>query len=246
MNYLNFISDENLIKHIKATLATYNETIKAIDLRKFNSNLIDPIKLTFDSKVYEKSIEQIIVEEISRQRDKTNTNEIGYFHQNIFKFYENCEVPAHGFDVIWTKGNGNKVYVELKNKHNTMNSSSSAKTYMKLSSKALDDNSCECFLVEIIARRSQNIAWSMSLDGERVGNERIRRVSIDKFYEMITGDSVSFYNLCGVLPKVIDDIMASSEKFTVEEDTVIEELRRENPDLLKALYKLAFSTYEGF
>lgn len=246
MSYLNFISDENLIKHVKATLATYNETIKAIDLRKFNSNLIDPIKLTFDSKVYEKTIEQIIVEEISRQRDKTNTNAIGYFHQNIFKYIANCDVPAHGFDIIWTKANGSKVYVELKNKHNTMNSSSSAKTYMKLSSKALEDDSCGCFLVEIIAKKSQNISWSMFLDGERVGNERIRRVSIDKFYEMITGDPFAFRNLCLVLPIVFDDIMARSERFTVEEDTVIEELRRKNPDLMKALYKLAFSTYEGF
>ena len=60
----------------------YGETLKSIDLRKFNQNIIDPIKLTFDSNVYGKTFEQIIDDEIFRQRDKTNSNIIGYFHQN--------------------------------------------------------------------------------------------------------------------------------------------------------------------
>lgn len=246
MSYLNFISDENIIKHIKQTLATYSDTIKSINLDKFNSNLIDPIKLTFDSNVYNKDLETIIKEEIARQRDKTNTNAIGYFHQNIFKYLNNCEVPEHGFDVIFTKPNGSKIYVELKNKHNTMNSSSSQKTYMKLSSKALDETTCECYLVEIIARKSQNVAWYVSLDGQRVGNEKVRRVSIDKFYEIVTGDKDAFCKLCKVLPRLINEIVSQNERLSVEEDTVIQELREKDKNLLKALYLLAFSTYEGF
>lgn len=246
MAYLSFITDENLKTHIKKTLSTYSDTIKSIDLEKFNSNLIDPIKLTFDSNVYDKDLETIIKEEIARQRDKTNTNAIGYFHQNIFKYFNNCEVPEHGFDIIFTKPNGNKVYVELKNKHNTMNSSSSQKTYAKLSSKALEDPSCECFLVEIIARKSQNIAWYISLDSQRVGNEKVRRVSIDKFYEIVTGEQDAFAKLCKVLPRIIDEIISQNEQLSVEEDTVIEELKEKDSDLLKALYLLAFSTYEGF
>jgi len=47
-----------------------------INLSAFNDNLIDPIKLTFDSKVYNKTIESIIEEEIMRQIDKSNTNQI--------------------------------------------------------------------------------------------------------------------------------------------------------------------------
>lgn len=246
MAYLDYISDNNLIKHIKATLSTYSETIKSINLDKFNSNLIDPIKLTFDSNVYNKNMETIIKEEIARQRDKTNTNAIGYFHQNIFKYFKNCEVPENGFDVIFTKEDGSKIYVELKNKHNTMNSSSSQKTYMKLSAKALEDPSSECYLVEIIARKSQNIPWYVSLDGQRVGNEKVRRVSIDKFYEIVTGEKDAFYKLCKILPSLINEIVSQNEQLSVEEDTVIQELRLKNKDLLKALYLLAFSTYEGF
>lgn len=246
MSYLNFISDKNLINHIKYTLSTYSKTIKSINLEKFNRNLIDPIKLTFDNSIYKKSIETILKEEIARQRDKTNTNAIGYFHQNIFKYFKNCEVPKSGFDVIFTKENGCKIYVELKNKHNTMNSSSSQETYMKLSTKALEDTGCECYLVEIIARKSQNIPWRISLDGKRVENKKIRRVSIDKFYEIITGDKDAFYKLCKILPSLLNEIVSENKQLSVEKDTVIQELKRKDKDLLKALYLLAFSTYEGF
>ena len=246
MPYLDYISDNDLKSHIEKTLLTYSETIKSVGLEKFNSNLIDPIKLTFDSKVYNKSMETIITEEIARQRDKTNTNAIGYFHQNIFKYISNCEVPEHGFDIIFTKNNGSKIYVELKNKHNTMNSSSSQKTYMKLADKVSEDTLCECYLVEVIAKRSQNIPWVVSLDGERVSNDRIRRVSIDKFYEIVTGDSEAFFKLCKVLPEVINEILSNNEQMVVEEDTVIRELREKDSNVLKALYLLAFSSYKGF
>ncbi|MBQ8206741.1 MAG: Eco47II family restriction endonuclease [Bacilli bacterium] len=243
---IDFISRDDFKTHISNTIKTYDNTLKSIDLASFNSNIIDPIKLTFDSKVYRKNIEEVIENEIVRQRDKTNTNAIGYFHQNMFKYINNCEVPEVGFDVIYTKPNGHKVYVEMKNKHNTMNSSSSQKTYLKMSTHLLNEPDSDCYLVEIIAKRSQNIIWAISLDYERVSNEHIRRVSIDKFYEEVTGDKDAFYKICQQLPIIIDEIISEHNELSVEPDTVIDELREKNPDVLKSLYMLAFSTYEGF
>ena len=242
---LDFISKEDFKNHVANTIKTYDNTLKAIDLKAFNSNIIDPIKLTFDSKVYKKSLEKVIKDELVRQRDKTNTNAIGYFHQNLFKYIKNCEVPDVGFDVIYTKPDGKKVYVEMKNKHNTMNSSSSQKTYLKMTMQLLEED-CDCYLVEIIAKRSQNIVWSISLDSQKTTNEHIRRVSIDKFYEEVTGNKKAFYLICKVLPSIIDEIISENNDLTVEEDTVIKELKANNPDILKSLYMLAFSTYEGF
>ena len=243
---INFISREDFKSHVANTIKTYDATLKSIGLAKFNSNIVDPIKLTFDSKVYRKDIEQIIRDEIGRQRDKTNTNAIGYFHQNMFKYLKRCEVPISGFDVIYTRPDNTKIYVEMKNKHNTMNSSSSQKTYMRMQNKVLEDEKCLCYLVEVIAKQSQNIAWNVSLDSERVSNERIRRVSIDKFYEEITGNPNAFYLICEELPGMIDEIIEENLQLSVEEDTVIQELKTIDPNILKSLYLLAFSTYEGF
>lgn len=243
---LNFIDRDNFKNHVSNTIQTYDDTLKSINLQSFNSNIIDPIKLTFDSKVYRKTIEEVIDNELVRQRDKTNTNAIGYFHQNLFKYIANCEVPNVGFDVIYTRPNGSKVYVEMKNKHNTMNSSAAQKTFLKMTTQLLNDDNCDCYLVEIIAKKSQNIIWNVSLDYEKVSNEHIKRVSIDKFYEEVTGDKDAFYKICKQLPIIIDEIIAENDEFVVEDDTVISELRSKNPDILKSLYMLAFSTYEGF
>lgn len=243
---LAFIDRNDFKKHVSDTIKTYDNTLKGIDLHSFNSNIIDPIKLTFDSKVYRKTIEEVIENELVRQRDKTNTNAIGYFHQNLFKYIDNCEVPNVGFDVIYTRSNGSRVYVEMKNKHNTMNSSAAQKTFLKMTTQILSDDNCDCYLVEIIAKRSQNIVWNVSLDYERVSNEHIKRVSIDKFYEEVTGDKDAFYKICKQLPIIIDEIISENNEFVVEDDTVISELRSTNPDILKSMYILAFSTYEGF
>ena len=243
---LAFIDRNDFKKHVSDTIKTYDNTLKGIDLHSFNSNIIDPIKLTFDSKVYRKTIEEVIENELVRQRDKTNTNAIGYFHQNLFKYIDNCEVPNVGFDVIYTRSNGSRVYVEMKNKHNTMNSSAAQKTFLKMTTQILSDDNCDCYLVEIIAKRSQNIVWNVSLDYERVSNEHIKRVSIDKFYEEVTVDKDAFYKICKQLPIIIDEIISENNEFVVEDDTVISELRSTNPDILKSLYILAFSTYEGF
>jgi Eco47II restriction endonuclease len=91
-NYnLNFISNENLFNHVKETVLKYRFQI---DLKEFSKNIIDPIKLTFDSKVYKKDMTALIEDEIMRQIDKSNTNHIGYFHQNIFKYLGNgWDVP---------------------------------------------------------------------------------------------------------------------------------------------------------
>ncbi len=237
---LGFIADADLFDHVKQTVEKYRFKI---DLTRFNKNLIDPIKLTFDAKVYGKSVEEIIEAEIIRQMDKSNTNHIGYFHQNIFKYIDpQWQVPKQGFDLV---NEAKKIYVEIKNKHNTMNSASSQKTYMKMQSMLLKDAQNRCMLVEVIAKKSQNIPWQISLDGVTHKHEFIRRVSMDQFYAMVTGEKDAFKRLCEALPKVLDDVVSAIPQEVVE-NTVFEELKALSPNLLKSLYLLSFSHYEGF
>lgn len=261
---LSFISEENFKKHVQATILKYGEKLESFDLKRFNSNLIDPIKLIFDKSVYKTSWEEIVNNEIFRQRDKSNNNDIGYFHQNMFSYFEGCEVPQAGWDVIFRSPDGiampdgdvvHTVYVEMKNKHNTMNSASSAKTYIKMQSQLLDDDDCACFLVEAIAKRSQNIKWTTKVDGKNVQHRRIRRVSMDQFYSIVTGDENAFYKMCMVLPQVISDVVNEEGAVKVPQDTVIQELKKvaelyvnqpENLAMAMAVYMLGFSSYIGF
>ncbi len=237
---LGFISNEDIFEHVKLTVHSYR---REITLTRFNENIVDPIKLTFDSKVYGKSIKQAIEDECFRQIDKSNTNCIGYFHQNLFKYAGNgWVVPSQGFDV---ENDELHIYVEIKNKHNTMNSASSQKTYMKMQAKLLDDDQATCYLVEAISTKSKDETWRISLDKKPRSHNRIRRMSMDKFYELVFGDKNAFYKLCVALPVIIEDVVSEDKSLSLN-NTVYDELTKEHSDLLTALYLLAFSTYEGF
>lgn len=238
---LHFIQDSDLFEHVKCTVLKYRF---AIDLQQFNSNLIDPIKLTFDAKVYKKDIEDVLESEVIRQLDKSNTNHIGYFHQNIFRYIGggDWEVLDQGYDIVNLK---QQIFVEMKNKHNTMNSSSSQKTYMRMQNTLLKNESAVCMLVEVIAANSQNMPWVASMDGVRVAHEKIRRVSIDKFYEIVTGDQFAFKKLCEILPRVIEDVVASIQ-IAESSNTVLNELKKIDSNLLKSIYLMSFKKYQGF
>lgn len=241
-NYgLSFISNKNLFNHVLETVKGYS---MSMNLKIFNSNLVDPIKLTFDSLVYSQSVEKTIENEVLRQFDKTNSNLIGYFHQNIFKYFdEKWTVPKVGYDVLCAKEH---IFVEIKNKHNTMNSSSSTKTYMRMLNTLLEDAESTCLLVEVIAKKSQNIPWVITIDKlKQNANDRIRRVSIDKFYEIVTKEANAFMKLCEVIPIVINDVVNSIKK-AERENIVFDELKDISENLLSSIYLLSFKHYEGF
>lgn len=263
---LSFISEGDFTKHVQDTIEKYGDKLKSFDVLRFNRNIIDPVKLIFDKTVYQSNWKETISNEIFRQRDKSNNNDIGYFHQRIFQYIKNCHVPDNGteggWDVIYKNPNGinlpdgscvHTVYVEMKNKHNTMNSSAAGKTFIKMQNQLLKDDDCACFLVEAIAKKSQNIKWETTVDGQRVGHKLIRRVSMDKFYELVTGEDDAFYQLCMVLPSVIQKVVDSNGTNLVPHDTVYEDLllaasNVEEKDMIMeiAIFMLGFSTYNGF
>lgn len=246
-NYnLGFISNEDIYNHVKATVLQYR---RSINLKEFNHNIIDPIKLTFDAKIYGQSMKQTIESECIRQIDKTNNNRIGYFHQNMFRFAgHGWVVPENGeqggFDVL---NDELHIYVEMKNKHNTMNAASASDTYVKMQSKILHDDRATCMLVETIAKKSQDEVWEITINEngrkQKYSHQRIRRVSMDKFYNIVFDDNNAFFKLCKTLPTILDDVIAEDDSIRLQ-NSVYEEL--DKTDFYKSLYLLAFKTYEGF
>ena len=265
---LKFISEDDFTKHVAATIAQYDKKLLPIDIEKFNSNIVDPVKMIFDKNVYQYSWEELIGNEIFRQRDKSANNDIGYFHQRIFQYIDNCRVPDNGkeggWDVIFHNEEGidlpdgdrvRTIYVEMKNKHNTMNSSSAGKTYIKMQNQLLQNDDCACFLVEAIAKKSQNVKWTTTVNGSSVSHKRIRRVSMDQFYALVTGCDTAFYDMCMELPNTISKVVSTDKNIAIPHDTVIDELKEiagkldfENEELAMAMavYMLGFSTYQGF
>ena len=127
---------------------------------------------------------------------------------------------------------------------------------MKMQNQLLEEDDCACFLVEAIAKQSQNIEWKTTIDKRRVAHARIRRVSIDKFYEIVTGRHDAFLQICLALPRVVQDVLSGQNSdVAAPNDTVYEQMmetarRFENlpadEAMIMSMYILGFGTYNGF
>lgn len=80
-------------------------------------------------------------------------------------------------------------------------------------------------------------------------------MSIDQFYALVTGQEDAFYQMCMVLPSVINKAVDELEGSIVPHDTVIDELKSlakkqniddENLAVAMAVYMLGFGSYNGF
>lgn len=152
----------------------------------------------------------------------------------IFQKVDGITLPDG--DVVHT------VYIEMKNKHNTMNSSAAEKTYIKMQSQLLDDDDCACFLVEVIAKKFQNIKWSITVDGKSVSHKKIRRVSWDQFYALVIGQEDALYQMRMVIPSVIENVVnEGGDEVRIPHDIVLSELKAEEDRLGESNENLAMA-----
>lgn len=121
-NYVSFISDEHLLMCIENLHNSYLKAKNNISKKSFYNNKVDTIKLTFDAKFNNINEEELIQSEVLRQIDKSINNSIGTFHEQILGGIKGFEIGSlSGFDI---KSNDDTLFADIKNKHNTMNSSS--------------------------------------------------------------------------------------------------------------------------
>ena len=52
--FSDFLNGADFEKHVQDTILQYQKALCAIDLKKFNSNIIDPIKLTLIEQFFRK------------------------------------------------------------------------------------------------------------------------------------------------------------------------------------------------
>ena len=114
---------------------------------------------------------------------------------------------------------------------------------------------CACFFVKAIAKTSQNIKWETSVDGTKVSHKLIRRVSIDQFYALVTGENNAFYQIGMALPDVIQSVVNEAGEQLVPHDIVYDQLYdiTQNSGIAPndiaisiAIYMLVFGTHFGF
>jgi hypothetical protein len=223
--YVDFISDEHLLNCIKNLHKSYLKAKNNISKKNFYTNKVDSIKLTFDSKFNDINEESLIQSEILRQIDKSINNSIGTFHEQILGGIQGFEIGnLSGFDI---KANDDTLFADIKNKHNTMNSSAAEALFQKLARYADNYKKSKCYWVQILAKGSFNELWKGEINGKEYSHSRVYKISGDQFYALLSGQDDALFQLYKALPSAIKDFQQSSiiHKEVIENNSALDEIK---------------------
>jgi hypothetical protein len=244
--YLSFISDKHLLNCISNLHKAYLKAKNNITKTNFYSNKVDTIKLTFDSKFNDIKEDNLIQAEILRQIDKSINNSIGTFHEQVLGGMKGFEIGnLSGFDI---KAKDNTLFADIKNKHNTMNSSSAEALFQKLSRYADDFKKAKCYWVQILAKNSFNELWKGEINGKEYSHSRVYKISGDQFYALLSGQNDAMFQLYKILPTAIKDYLNSIEKDeTIRENSALEEIKSETKSTKRTILdQITFENYSYY
>ncbi len=247
--YVNFVSDNHLLECIGNLHNAYLKAKKNITKKNFYSNKVDTIKLTFDAKFNNIDEESLIEDEILRQIDKSINNSIGTFHEQILGGISGYEAgKLSGYDI---KAKDNTLFADIKNKHNTMNSSSSESLFQKLKGYADTHKKAKCYWVQVLAKSSFNELWTGDINGKEYTHSRVFKISGDQFYALLSGEDDALFQLYKALPIAIEDYMKLIDKNNTKTlNSAVDEIKAEiinsNRTILDQITFENYSYYLGF
>lgn len=226
--YVDFVSDEDFIQCVKHVVEAYfsaKKIEKPIEILRESKNTIDEFKTLFDVCVTQVGFDEWSNLELVRQNDKTINNKIGEFHQELLGKVDGWVDLGIGDETeIDLKKEDNTVFIELKNKYNTMNSSSTKTCREKLENVIEKYPEATAYWAYVINKnyKSEDRIWIY----QKRKDERIRRISGDKLYEMITGDSKALEKVFDAIPKAIVDILDKEYELSTKDQKIMEEYKQ--------------------
>jgi hypothetical protein len=210
MAFLTWISDEKLLE----AFATLADSIKrgADKAEKDRArNIIDPFSAVFTLSFLKMNHLHWLEMEVFRQKEKSLTNAIGNFHQQILG-------SVNGWENLGTKANVDivnderKIIAEIKNKYNTVKGSERINIYKSLYDciygKVSKYNGYKAYFVTIIPRRPEGICRpfvpSDSKSGKKpLEDENIIEIDGKRFYSLVTGSETAMEDLFKVIPQIL-------------------------------------------
>lgn len=244
--YVNFITDEHLLNCIGNLYKAYLRAKNNVSKKSFYANKVDTIKLTFDAQFNNINENDLIQSEILRQIDKSINNSIGTFHEQVLGGISGFELgKLSGFDI---KATDNSLFADIKNKHNTMNSSSAEALFQKLARYADDYKKAKCYWVQILAKSSFNEPWKGEINGKEYSHSRVFKISGDQFYALLTGEEDALLQLYKAIPIAIKDYLKSvAQEDTVKESSALDEILTETDKTKRTILdQITFDNYDYY
>jgi hypothetical protein len=237
MSRLNYISDEDLYREVKAVLDVATSAADAAEDKLYN-NVIDPFSAVMDSMRQGITLSNWLEQEKARQVQKSMQNALGTFHQRILGCVEGWRDLGNG-GVLDLENNNKKVIAEIKNKHNTTKGNHKKEIYNDILSLITSSyKGYTGYYVEIIPKSytqydepftpSDNV-----LGGSKPANQQIRITDGKSFYCFVTGSENALDQLYIALPHVIADLLGSNPTELIQDPTYQELFSRAYPFIKK-------------
>jgi len=205
--YVDFVSDEHFLKCVKWVCDSYPaKSNVVVDMKRLQKNKVDPFKMLFDISNGKISVDDWIKGEVIRQSDKTINNKIGDFHQKLLGGVKGwTDLGIGDGSKVDLKRNDGLIFMELKNKFNTVNSDSLNKVREKLVKAVKSNKKAISYWAYIISKDGLSEESDWNYLGDK--NPKIRKVCGAKVYEIVTGDRKALEKMWKALPKAIKQIV---------------------------------------
>ncbi len=193
----------DILESIKLLSDTYTKNEKKFrTVSNLSDTVTDPMTI-FVHAVFSgvKTDDEWFKLEKIRRMDKAFTNQIGLFHEKILSSIDGWRKPKGGFDLECIE---RKIIVEIKNKHNTMNSSSANDTYEKCHRFYKSNRDWTVYLAQIIPKNGRiDTPWCIS---GRSQNEQIRLIDGATLYDMVTNETDALKSIYVSIQDVVNDL----------------------------------------
>ncbi|MFA5003853.1 MAG: Eco47II family restriction endonuclease [Candidatus Saccharimonadales bacterium] len=217
MALLPFITDEKLYEFTKELVDAALKGEAKVEKNPY-VNVIDPFSALIDSARQNITLSEWMVQEKSRQIQKSFQNAVGDFHQHILGAVPGWEDAGDGgsYDVMSAR---KKVIAEVKNKYNTMNSGAQLAVYDKLASWIdYGKTGYTAYVVDVVPKNPKPYCLPFTPSERKVRRqtrENLLRIDGRSFYSLATGHKDALDQLYNALPKVLEEILGvRDEKLT--------------------------------
>ncbi|MDI1495346.1 MAG: Eco47II family restriction endonuclease [Cenarchaeum symbiont of Oopsacas minuta] len=214
--YVDFVTDEHFLNCVKYVCDAYEDNTKP----EWHNGR-DPFKLIFDTINSKSSFPDWETQELMRQADKTINNRIGEFHQKLLGGVNGWTDLGTGDDIkLDLKKDDNTIFLELKNKFNTVNGDSLGALRRKLENNLETYPNSVNYWAFLISKNgsSNEIIWKYK--DKTISN--IKKIWGSNVYSLVTSQENALEKTWKAMPHALQKILKSDYEF-VDPDGLIDD-----------------------
>lgn len=211
---LSFINDNEL-------LACAEELLHSLDakasIKSSPKSIFCPLSLTLAKSILQCDETDIVNAEVINQINNANRTFMPALHKNILGHapngWEASPLPNDGWDI---ENQTRNLFAHLVVSSDSLNSDESMTIHYRMRGLLAGNKKAKCYLVETSEAMNLDAPWLLT--GRALTSDfqtRLRRISIDRFYAIVTDEDNAYERLCISLEQAIINVMSKSKRHPV-------------------------------